>query len=110
MCPEVIVAPADGHERDLLVSVASDLPRLQEAMGNPPADISSGVLNGYVFVGASKEEIGMWRMLSDGRITHRTVNEPIDQTVSTSSPLRWTRPRSPDCRTWSRPRHVMRAS
>ena len=79
--PEVTVVPGD-HRRDFLVSFASDLPRLQEVMGNPPAyyeiDFSSSDLNARVFVGPLNEQVRAWSMDSDGSIMHRAIDSPID--------------------------------
>jgi hypothetical protein len=83
MSPDVTVLPADGGKHDFFVSVASDFPRLQAAMGNPSAyheiDFTSVGLHAEVYVGPSQREIGKWAMNFDGSITHRSVDAQTDR-------------------------------
>ena len=83
MAPDVTVSPADGIKHDFGVSVASDLPRLLTAMGNPSAYheiyFSDVHLDAEVYAGASNREIAKWTMNWDGSITHRSHNAPTDR-------------------------------
>jgi hypothetical protein len=79
--PNVTVVPGDGGKRDFLVSVASEFPHLQTAMGNPSAYreiyFSSVGLHAEVF-DAAKHFIVRWGMDSDGSITRRSLDAPAD--------------------------------
>jgi hypothetical protein len=81
--PNVTVLPADGHDHDFLVSVASDFPRLRTAMGNPSAFheiyFSSVGLHAEVYSDAAQHKIGKWGMDSYGAITHRSLDAPTDR-------------------------------
>lgn len=76
------VLPAEGPQRDFYVSIAGDLPRLLTVMGNPSdfheVQFAGSGLDVEVIVGAKKDRIGKWRMDTDGSVTHRTVEGPIN--------------------------------
>ena len=85
--PKVKVLPAEGPERDFLVTIVNDFPRLATAMGNPSdyreLYFSHSLFDAEVFVGAKKDEVMTWNMDTDGSVTHPSITEPIDHTECT---------------------------